>query len=98
MTTYLFPGQGSQSKGMGKNAFDDFPDLVAQADEILGYSIKKLCLEDPDNQLNNTQYTQPALYVVNALLYRQHLQQGGGNRTFLLDTVWENITPFRLPE
>ncbi|OZG70447.1 [acyl-carrier-protein] S-malonyltransferase [Hahella sp. CCB-MM4] len=83
MTTYLFPGQGSQSKGMGQTAFDDYPDLVAQADEILGYSIKKLCLEDPDNQLNKTQYTQPALYVANALLYLQHLQRGGTAPDFL---------------
>lgn len=67
-TAWLFPGQGAQFKGMGgPELFAAFPDLVAQADAILGYSIAQLCLEDPERQLTRTQYTQPALYVVNAL-------------------------------
>lgn len=69
MKTYMFPGQGSQSKGMGEGLFDEFEALTAKADEILGYSIKELCLEDPRQELNNTQFTQPALFVVNALTY-----------------------------
>lgn len=69
MTTYVFPGQGSQVKGMGGPLFDEYPDLVKKADDILGYSIKTLCLEDPDERLNRTDYTQPALYVVNALSF-----------------------------
>lgn len=74
MKTYLFPGQGSQHIGMGENLFDAFPDITAAADTILGYSIKELCLQDPNRQLGRTQYTQPALYVVNALAYRQQLK------------------------
>jgi malonyl CoA-acyl carrier protein transacylase len=74
MKTYLFPGQGSQHIGMGENLFDAFPDLTSAADAILGYSIKELCLQDPNRQLGRTQYTQPALYVVNALAYRQQLK------------------------
>lgn len=66
---YVFPGQGSQSLGMGIELFDQFPELVKQADEVLGYSIKELCLDDPDKRLNQTDYTQPALYIVNALTY-----------------------------
>ncbi|MEE9355674.1 MAG: ACP S-malonyltransferase [Methylococcaceae bacterium] len=69
MKSYLFPGQGTQIKGMGENLFDLFPELAAKADEVLGYSIKALCLEDVNRQLNLTQYTQPAIYVVNALTY-----------------------------
>lgn len=69
MKAYLFPGQGSQSKGMGADLFEQFSDLTKIADEILGYSIKKLCLEDPNHLLNQTQYTQPALYIVNAFTY-----------------------------
>lgn len=69
MITYIFPGQGSQAKGMGERVFDKFPSLIKAADEILGYSIATLCTEDPHNQLSQTQYTQPALYVVNALSY-----------------------------
>ncbi len=66
---YVFPGQGSQSPGMGGELFDQFPELVKQADEVLGCSIKDLCLNDPDNRLGQTDYTQPALYIVNALTY-----------------------------
>jgi len=66
---YVFPGQGSQSPGMGGELFDQFPELVKQADEVLGCSIKDLCLNDPDKRLGQTDYTQPALYIVNALTY-----------------------------
>lgn len=73
----MFPGQGSQVKGMGENLFKKFPDLVKIADEVLGYSIEKLCLEDPENCLNLTQYTQPALYTVNALHYFHKINETG---------------------
>ncbi|ASB53184.1 Polyketide biosynthesis malonyl CoA-acyl carrier protein transacylase BaeC [Bacillus velezensis] len=46
MITYLFPGQGSQKQGMGSSLFDEFKDLTEQADETLGYSMKRLCLEN----------------------------------------------------
>jgi malonyl CoA-acyl carrier protein transacylase len=69
MKTFMFPGQGSQKKGMGGTLFDEYQEYTAQADQILGYSIKELCLENPDRKLNQTQYTQPAIYVVNALSY-----------------------------
>src|SRR5205823_13876450 len=75
MLAYIFPGQGSQTRGMGGNLFDDFPELTAQADAILGYSIKKLCLEDPNQELNQTQFTQPALFVVNALTFLKKNQK-----------------------
>jgi len=69
MKAYVFPGQGSQSAGMGGELFDQFPELVKQTDEVLGCSIKDLCLNDPDKRLGQTDYTQPALYIVNALTY-----------------------------
>ncbi len=69
MKVYLFPGQGAQRKGMGKNLFEEFNDLTQKADEILGYSIRELCLEDANGRLLQTQFTQPAVYVVNALSY-----------------------------
>ena len=77
MKAYLFPGQGSQIKGMGKNLFDQYEQLTELASHILGYSIKELCLDDPKRQLNNTQFTQPALYVVNALSYYHYLDSTG---------------------
>ncbi|MBL6447900.1 ACP S-malonyltransferase, partial [Fulvivirga sp. 29W222] len=81
--TYVFPGQGSQRKGMGGDLFDEFPEITKKADKILGYSIKELCLNDPDQQLNQTQYTQPALYVVNALSYEKKLKDGEKKPDFL---------------
>lgn len=77
MRTWVFPGQGSQRKGMGGDLFDAYGDWTAQADEILGYSVKALCLEDPQGHLNQTQYTQPALYVVNALSWRRKSEESG---------------------
>ena len=43
----VFPGQGSQKVGMGETLFDNYPELTTNASTILGYDIKKLCLEDP---------------------------------------------------
>ncbi|MGP3972004.1 ACP S-malonyltransferase [Streptomyces sp. 6N223] len=77
MVAHLFPGQGSQQLGMGKELFDDFKELTDLADEILGYSVRTLCLDDPDERLNFTRYTQPALYVVNALSHYRLLEDGG---------------------
>jgi malonyl CoA-acyl carrier protein transacylase len=77
MKVYMFPGQGSQSRGMGGGLFDRFKELTDRADSILGYSIKELCLEDPGNRLHDTQFTQPALYVVNALSYLTKIEETG---------------------
>lgn len=71
MSIYIFPGQGSQKMGMCAELFPQYTELLRQADNVLGYSISKLCLEDPENLLRNTEYTQPALYVVNALSWME---------------------------
>ncbi|NUT38915.1 MAG: ACP S-malonyltransferase [Thermoactinospora sp.] len=64
---WVFPGQGSQRRGMGEGVLERHPDLCAKADEILGYSIAELC-QDPV-RLRDTRFSQPALYTVNALSY-----------------------------
>ncbi len=84
MHTYLFPGQGSQVRGMGEGLFDEFSAITKIADKILGYSIKSLCLEDKNQQLMQTQFTQPALYVVNALSYLKALQQNIDKPDFVI--------------
>lgn len=72
MKTFIFPGQGSQIKGMGGGLFDEFKEQTDMASDILGYSIKDLCLVDSDDCLMKTQFAQPAIYVVNALsLYKR---------------------------
>lgn len=77
MKAYAFPGQGSQYVGMGEELFDEFQEYISKADNILGYSIKDLCLEDKNNNLGKTQYTQPALYIVNALQYLKKVKEEG---------------------
>jgi malonyl CoA-acyl carrier protein transacylase len=79
MIAFLFPGQGSQRRGMGQGLFDEVREYSAvekDVDRILGYSLRKLCLEDPGNRLKETQFTQPSLYVVNALHYYKAFSEG----------------------
>jgi trans-AT polyketide synthase, acyltransferase and oxidoreductase domains len=82
-TVYVFPGQGSQSVGMGEELFVEFSGLIAKADAILGYSLKTLCLEDPEEKLNLTQYTQPALFTINSLTYLKKMSESGSKPDFL---------------
>jgi trans-AT polyketide synthase/acyltransferase/oxidoreductase domain-containing protein len=69
MRAILFAGQGSQCIGMGSELFDAYPQHVETASELLGYSIRELCEHGPLERLTRTEYTQPAVYVVNALAY-----------------------------
>jgi len=73
---FLFPGQGSQATGMGADVFPRYEELVSQANNELGYSLSQLCLEDPDNQLGQTQFTQPALYLASFLEAQAKLDDG----------------------
>ena len=79
MIAFVFPGQGSQKRGMGQGLFDEvreFASVEKDVDTILGYSLRKLCLEDSDNRLKETQFTQPSLYAVNALHYYKEASKG----------------------
>ncbi|WP_399882200.1 ACP S-malonyltransferase [Streptomyces sp. BBFR51] len=71
-TAWLFPGQGAQRRGMGRDLFDRYPEAMAAADRILGFSVRELCLDDDGGRLTATRYLQPALFVVNELSRRAY--------------------------
>ena len=61
---FVFPGQGSQYRGMGGDLLEEFPsarEIFELASDTVGYDMARLCLENPDGQLDLTRYTQPAL-------------------------------------
>lgn len=79
MIAVVFPGQGSQKRGMGQALFDEIPQFVRverEIDALLGYSIRRLCVEDADNRLRETRFTQVAMFVVNHLHYLKALREG----------------------
>ncbi len=68
---FLFPGQGSQEAGMGREACETYPEsrlVFDEADEALGFALSKLCFEGPDEQLRLTENTQPAILTTSTAI------------------------------
>ena len=82
-TAYVFPGQGSQFAGMGRDVAERFPaarKVFDDADAALGFSISRLCFEGPDEELKLTQNTQPAILTVSSAIHAVLEDRGAARR------------------
>ena len=71
MKAYVFPGQGAQFTGMGKDLYDNYPEakeLFHQANDILGFEISKIMFEGTADELKETKVTQPAIFIHSVVL------------------------------
>ena len=83
---FIFPGQASQYVGMAKDLCEKFPraqELFARANQLLGFDIQPICFAGPEEKLNDTRWTQPALLTAGVATYRAWSAAGGSVPAFM---------------
>ncbi|MDH3530697.1 MAG: ACP S-malonyltransferase [Acidobacteriota bacterium] len=85
-TAYIFPGQGSQSVGMGKDLYDSYASARAvfeAADDALGFKLSSMCFEGTDEKLAMTENTQPAILTASIAVYRAFREAGAAKPDYV---------------
>jgi len=85
-TAFIFPGQGSQAVGMGKDLFDNYAaarEVFEQADDALGFSLSEMCFSGDEKDLQLTANTQPAILTASVAAYRAMLAEGYSRPDFV---------------
>lgn len=90
----LFPGQGSQKVGMGKDLYEAYPlaqEIFHQADEALGFSLSQICFEGPLETLTLTEIAQPAILTVSTICFRLFQNTAGASRHTLVAAAGHSL-------
>ncbi len=94
----VFPGQGAQQVGMGRGLFERFASsrsVFERSDEALGFSLSRMHLSGPDDELKKTEYAQPAILTMSMAVHRCLEEETGSSRpSSLPGTVLENTPPW----
>ena len=98
-TLFMFPGQGAQQVGMGKALAENHPeiaDLYRQANDIVGYDLAGLCFHGPEDKLNSTEFSQPAIFTTSAAALLA-LRAGLIDDVAQPPSAWANTPPYMPP-
>ncbi len=93
---FVFPGQGSQTVGMGKDIFEQFPaakQVFASADAAVGFSLSSVCFEGPEETLKDTVHAQPAITAVSLAYLAAFLSEAGAGADAVFTGIPEQFRP-----